>query len=143
MSQKTISRDTIDQLRAQFIASKPKIKTELTLREAVAEMQVEIRHMITELGYSFEDVARFFLDAGARASASTLQAYMAELTPRKSTKKEAKVGKTERVDVSSEQRRAAIQSTVPHRNLVQQEHDASPTITADVAGNSSSPRSPV
>lgn len=90
MAQKKIHRNVVEELRRQLAALQPKVKIELSLRETVAELETEIRYAVSDLGYSFADVAQMLQDAGSPVSPSTLQSYLSEGITTQKAKKGAK-----------------------------------------------------
>lgn len=83
---RTISIEAAELLRGMLAQLPPKPRVHLTRREAVAEMESEIRRALT-LGYNLTDIAQMYAAQGVAISESTLQTYLRELAPKSATKK--------------------------------------------------------
>ncbi|NEQ28918.1 MAG: hypothetical protein F6K28_60225 [Microcoleus sp. SIO2G3] len=71
----SVSQKSVEQAGA-FLAELPeKPKENLSLREAVAQLQDQIKAALAK-GYSYEDVAQILGDRGIDISASTLKNYV-------------------------------------------------------------------
>jgi hypothetical protein len=84
-----ISTDTLEKLRARLKALPPKPKADHSRQDTVRELQAEIRHAVSELGYSFTDIAAFYEELGAEVSPSSIASMLRELAPKAPSKKAA------------------------------------------------------
>ena len=71
-----LSSSKVEALRAALKNLQPKQKTSFTNREAVAELEKEIRHAQEKLGYSVSDIAALWRDQGIEIQDSTLRSYV-------------------------------------------------------------------
>lgn len=71
-----LSSSKVEALRAALKNLQPKQKTSFTNREAVAELEKEIRHAQEKLGYSVADIAALWREQGIEIQDSTLRSYV-------------------------------------------------------------------
>lgn len=88
MKKAKINLEQLESLRFKMIAMPAKQKAELNIREAVKSLEAEIRSMLTD-GYTLVDIARMFKEVDAEVTASTIAAYLRDMTAGRVTKKKA------------------------------------------------------
>ena len=81
-----ISADTLAQIKARLSQLPAKPQTTYTRYDAVRILEPDIRHAITEKGYSFADIAAIFTAAGAPVSPDTISNALRNLRPKPAPK---------------------------------------------------------
>ena len=84
-----IYTEVVEKLRARLESLPPKPKTDHSRQDTVAMLQTQIRHAVSELGYSFTDIAALYEELGAEVSPSSIASMLRELAPKAPSKKAA------------------------------------------------------
>ena len=122
----SIQKQAIDQVNASLQDLPEKPKDNLSLREAVSQLQDEIRAALAK-GYSYDDLAAMFSEKGIDISALTLKRYVSSGRSR--------AGKTKAASTRTRRPRKAKEISASTTTAeVQPSEEAAPTTTSKRRG---------
>ena len=70
----------LNELKSKMAVMPIKVKEEFNNRELVKNLEIEIRSLLADGGYSLTDIAKMFAESGTSITPSTIAAYLRELS---------------------------------------------------------------
>ena len=135
----------LNELKSKMAAMPAKVKEEFNNRETVQNLEIEIRSLLSDGGYSLIDIAKMFAETGISITSSSIAAYLREFSEGSNArKKKAKAeGRKSPSPTSNGNKAVGPQPAVTHPSTASSTASVDPhALTSGLAPSLIQPASP-